>query len=302
MATTLLRVMKYGLRNFWRNGLLSVATIIVMVLALLTFEGLMIFSSITEGAIASLENKIDISIYFKTDAKEDDMLAIEREVKALPEVERVAYISRDEALRVFRATHAGDVTINKALDELGENPLAASLNIKAKNPEDYRKIAEHAERDEFKNVVSKVTYSENKNVIGSLTKMIDAVNRVGIAANIIFALIAIIITFNTIRLAIYANREEIGIMRLVGASNSYIRGPYIVEGILYGAIGTIIALLITVPVVMGISPYVSIMVRSIDLSAIFYGQFFEIFSSTLILGVALGVTSSSIAITRYLKV
>ncbi len=302
MATTLLRVIKYGLRSFWRNGLLSAATIIVMVLALLTFEGLTLFSAVTKGAIASLENKIDISVYFKTDAKEDDMRTVERSIKALPEVERVAYISRDEALRTFRATHAGDATINKALDELGENPLAASLNIKAKNPENYRMIAEYAEQSEFGNVVNKVTYSENKNVIGSLTKIIDTINRVGIAANIIFAFIAMIIAFNTIRLTIYANREEIGIMRLVGASNAYIRGPYIVEGILYGIIGTVIALLITLPVVMGITPYVNIMIRSVDLSAIFYSQFVGIFFGTLLLGVALGTISSSIAITRYLKV
>ncbi len=302
MATTLLRIVKYGLQNFWRNGLLSVATIIVMVLALLTFEGLMLFSEVTKGAIASLENKIDISVYFKTDTKEDDVLAVERAIKALPEVERVAYISRDEALRVFRLTHAGDPTINKALDELGENPFAASLNIKAKSPEHYRAIAAYAEREEFAHAVSKVTYSENKNVIDSLTKIITTVNRVGVTANIIFAFIAMIIAFNTIRLAIYANREEIGVMRLVGASNAYIRGPYVVEGILYGVIGTVIALLIITPIVVGITPYVNIVIRSVNLSTILYSQFASIFLNSLLLGVALGVISSSIAITRYLKV
>ena len=124
----------------------------------------------------------------------------------------------------------------------------------------------------------------------------------GVTANIIFAFIAMIIAFNTIRLAIYANREEIGVMRLVGASNAYIRGPYVVEGILYGVIGTVIALLIITPIVVGITPYVNIVIRSVNLSTILYSQFASIFLNSLLLGVALGVISSSIAITRYLKV
>lgn len=302
MATTLLRVIKYGLQSFWRNGWLSAATIVIMVLALLTFEGLLLFSGITKAAVASLQEKIDISVYFKTDAAEDDMRAVEREVKTLPEVKNIVYISRDLALKNFRALHADDATIGKALDELGENPLTASLNIKAKDPKDYKVIAAFAGSEKFKNIIEKITYGENQGAITRLTKIVDTANIVGVAANIIFAFIAIIIAFNTIRLAIYSNREEIGIMRLVGASNAYIRGPYIVEGILYGAIATLIALAIVIPGVESITPYVSVVIPSMNIAKMFYGNFFTIFGYTLLLGIALGTISSSIAITRYLKV
>ncbi len=302
MATTLLRVIKYGLQSFWRNGWLSAATILVMVLALLTFEGLLLFSTITKAAVSSLQDKIDISVYFKTDAAEDDMRAVEREVKALPEVKNVVYISRDLALKNFRALHADDATIGRALDELGENPLAASLNIKANDPKDYKIIAAFAGNEKWKSLVEKVTYGENQGAITRLTKIVDTANIVGVAVNIIFAFIAIIIAFNTIRLAIYSNREEIGIMRLVGASNAYIRGPYIVEGILYGAIATLIAFIIVVPIVLSIAPYITIVIPSMNIAKTFYGSFFTILGDTLLLGIALGTISSSIAITRYLKV
>lgn len=302
MITTLFRIIKYGFQGFWRNGLLSVATIVVMILTLTVFEGLVLFSVITDTAITSLQDRIDISAYFKTTAPEDEIIKIERSLKALAEVKSVEYTSREKALEVFKDRHKDDSTISQALAELGDNPLSASLNVKANDPKEYGVIAAYLENDQFKSVIDKVTYSQNQLAIERMIKIADTANLIGVIVTIALALLAIIVTFNTVRLAIYSNREEIGVKRLVGASNSYIRGPYLVEGVLYGFIAAIIVFIVAIPVLHVINPYAGVFIPEMDLLGYFYGNFFRLFSYTLLLGIALGTISSSIAITRYLKV
>jgi len=134
MATTLSRIIKYGIQNFRRNILVSVATIIVMVLALLVFEGLIIFNFVTDRAVTSLEEKIDIVVSFKMEVSEDDILKLSRSLESLKEVKTVEYISRERALEIFNEAHKDDPNISQALELLESNPLLASLNIKAHDP------------------------------------------------------------------------------------------------------------------------------------------------------------------------
>ncbi len=302
MITTLFRIIKYGFQGFWRNGLLSVATIVVMVLTLIVFESLVLFSVVTNTAITSLQDKIDISAYFKTTAPEDEIIKIERSLKALAEVKSVEYLSRDKALEIFEERHKDDPTISKALAELGDNPLSASLNVKAKDPKEYGVIAAYLENDQFKSIIDKVTFSQNQLAIERMIKIADTANLVGIVVTIALALLALIVTFNTVRLAIYSNREEIGVKRLVGASNSYIRGPYLVEGVLYGSVAAAMVFAVGIPMLHLVNPYAAVFIPEMNLLAYFYGNFFGLFGYTLLLGIALGTISSSIAITRYLKV
>lgn len=302
MVTTLVRILRYGFQSFWRNGWLSAATIMVMVLALSVFLSLTLFSVLTQGAISTLQDKIDISVYFKIASSEDDILSIERSVQSLAEVKGVEYISRDKALEIFKDRHKNDPTIGKALEELGNNPLAASLNIKAKDPKDYAVIASYLQNDKFSSVIDKVTYGQNQLAINRLVKIADTASAAGLAVTIILALVAIVVTFNTVRLAIYSSREEIGIMRLVGASNAYIRGPYVVEGIIYGLVSALFALLLFAPVVHIASPYISVFIPEMNLVSYFYGHLLGLVGYSLLFGIALGVVSSSIAVTRYLRV
>ena len=126
MATTLARIIKYGFQNLRRNGWLSFATVNVMILALIVFNGLIVFSILTETAIASLENKIDISVYFKVNVPEDEILELSRDLRTLGEVRDVEYVSKEKALEIFKERHAGDPTIEQALQELESNTLLAS--------------------------------------------------------------------------------------------------------------------------------------------------------------------------------
>lgn len=302
MATTLARIIKYGFQNFLRNGWLSAVTILIMVLALFVFHGVMVFKFLTDSASASLRDKIDVSIYFKASTKEDDILKAERALESLPEVKGVEYISSDQALKIFSESHKDDPVIASALQELGGNPLLASLNIKAKDPDDYEKIATYLEKSSFFNLAEKITYTQNQLVINRLANIVNAIENVGISVVIALAAIAILVTFNTIRLGIYSSREELGIMRLVGASNKYIRGPHVVNGILYGIIAGVLSLVIAMPLIALASPYLSVFMPEVNLSDYFYGNFHQFLAYQLIFGIGLGSVSSVIAVRRYLKI
>ncbi len=302
MLTNLLRIIKYGFLAFRRNGWLSTATLSIIVLALLVFEGLMVFNILTKTAIISLEDKIDISIYFKIDAPEDDILNIQKSIGTLTEVKSVNYISRDQALEIFKEKHKDDTAITQSLEELNTNPLLASLNIKANDSNEYETIAGYLDKADFKTMFEKVTYAQNAIVINRLNKIIDVAEKGGFVLIIFLAFIAVLVTFNTIRLAIYSSREEIGIMRLVGASNSFIRGPYIVEGIIYGFLAAILSIALTAPIIYFVSPYTSIFIAEMDLWKYFTSSIFSTLFYQSLFGISLGVISSIIAVRKYLKV
>jgi cell division transport system permease protein len=302
MFTALWRIIKYGFLGFWRNGWLSTATISIIVIALIVFEGLVIFRVLTNIALSALQEKIDISVYFKSGASEDEMLRIQKVLEDLPEVKQVEYVSKDKALETFKERHKEDQTISQSLQELETNPLLASLNIRAHDPKKYAVIANYLENASFKDNFEKITYAQNAVVIERLNKIIDTAEKGGLALIAFLALVSILVTFNTIRLAIYSNREEIVIMRLVGASNWFIRSPYLVEGIIYGFIAAILSMLIVVPIAYFISPYIKIFIPEMNFWPYFISHFIILLGYQLLFGVVLGVISSSIAIRKYLRI
>ncbi|MBI5306177.1 ABC transporter permease [Candidatus Wolfebacteria bacterium] len=301
MFTTLSRIIKNGVIGFWRNGLLSTATIAVMFLAVMVFQSLMVFNVLTKAALDSVQEKIDISIYFKDDTVEDDILKIKEEIGNLTEVKSVEYVSKDKAFEIFQNRHKEEQIISQALDELGENPLTASLNIKAYNPGDYSLINSYINTAAFKNLIYKVSYAQNSVVIERLNKIIETVKKFGAILTILLSSVAVLITFNTIRLAIYSCRDEIGIMRLVGASNYFIRGPYVVEGMIYGLIAAILGFFALLPLSYYSLPYIKIFIPNMDIFNYVISNAFNIFGYQAVFGIILGVISSTIAIRKYLK-
>lgn len=301
MITTLYRIIKYGIQGFSRNGWQSIPTLSVMTLALFVFLNLMVFNVLTSNALILLRDKIDISVYFQSEAPEDDILKLKRSLESLSEVKNVQYVSKSEALTNFQERHKDDATISQALNVLDENPLSASLNIKADDPKDYPVIASYLNSDNFKPIVDQVTYNQNQLVINRLASMVDTAQKTGIALTVILAIIAILVTLNTIILTIYSSRDEIGVMRLVGAGNKFIRGPYIVQGILYGVLAALISLIIVAPLIYLAAPYVKILMPEINLQAYFYNNLLVLFGYQLLFGTTLGTVSSVIAVSRYLK-
>ncbi len=302
MATTLFRIIKFGLQTFFRNGLLSVTTTAIMVLAVLVFNGLLVFNVIANSAVDSLQDKIDISVYFKSSAPEEQIMDLQKGLQALAEVRAVEYVSQEKALEIFRNNHGDSDAVSQALSELQVNPLLASLNIKAKDPEQYPTIAGFFENANLQPLIEKVTYGENKDAINRLAAIITTVKTVGLGMTIFLAAVAVLVTFNTIRLAIYSNREELAVMRLVGASNKFINGPYVIAGVIYGVLAAFVGILISTPLILTSSPYVHAFIPGLSLASYLGSHIPQFILYQLGFAVILGAASAVVAARRYLKI
>ncbi|PIR97899.1 MAG: hypothetical protein COT89_02405 [Candidatus Colwellbacteria bacterium CG10_big_fil_rev_8_21_14_0_10_42_22] len=302
MFTNIYRLLKYSFQSFWRQKLLSVATMAVMLLVLFVFQGIFIFGAIGDNALESIKGKIDVSLFFQVDAPEDEILAVKNEVEKLDVVKGVEYISREEALKLFRERHRKDETVTQALDELDDNPLSASLNIKTHETDQLPVVAAYLNNIVSESLVDEVSYNEdNKAVIDRLTAIITVSEIAGVILALFLAIVAILVAFNTVLLGIYSNRDEISIMRLVGASNIFIRGPFIGLGVIYGFITATIVMLLSIPVVYAMAPNVIPFVPDFDLVNWFNSGFIGLYLLQIGISVSIGVVSSMIAINRYLE-
>lgn len=302
MITKIKRIIKAGFINFWRNGWVSIATVLIMLITLFVIGSLVFLNVLFTSTIARLQEKVDISVYFKTDALESDIAALKEKMLKLQEVQDIEYITKEESLTRFKERHKDNNLINQSLLELNDNPLGASFNIRAKNPNQYESINRFLESGNFDGVIDKVNYRQNKLVIERLSKILDSAKRIGFAVTIFMVLIAMLVSFNTIRLAIYTSREEISIMRLVGASNNYIRGPFIVEGMLYGIFAAVITMFILYPLTFWLAPKAMSFFGPPNIFGYYLSNFFEIFALLLFTGILLGGISSVVAVRRHLKI
>jgi cell division transport system permease protein len=297
------RIVITALKDLSRNLWLNMATVIIIVISLFTITTMLAIDAVGSHALLALQEKIDISIQFKDNANEDKILEFKKDLENLLDVKSVEYISKDQALIDFQETHKDSEYINESIEELGENPLFAVLNVKANDINKYNYINEYIiSNDNYKDDIEKVNYKENERAIDNLSKILESVKD-GIAGiTILFVFISILVSFNTIRLAMYSHKMEIEIMRLVGASNWYIRMPFIIEGAIFGVAGAIITLLIISPSASYISPRITQFLPSFDLYVYFMNNIFDISLLLISIGVGMGVFSSFIAIRRYLKV
>ena len=202
----------------------------------------------------------------------------------------------------FKAKHAGDALIQQSLAELADNPLQSSLNIKAKDSTQYASIVTFLEGNKFRPVVDKINFYENEAVINRVQSISRGVGNWGLAVTLILAFIAIMVTFNTIRLTIYNQKNEIEIMRLVGGSNWHIKAPYLIEGGLYGIFASVIAVVVFYPTLWFISSKIGVLIPGISLIGYFVFNVLQFVPLIFAIGIALGIISSWIAIRRFLKV
>ncbi len=302
MFLTLNRIIKSGLLNFWRNGWLSTATVLIMTIALLVWTSIFLTNVVLTSVLGVLAEKVDISVYFNLNAKETEILALKSRLQSLKEVTSVDYISSQRALEIFQKRHAGDEILLKSINELSDNPLEASLNILAKESAQYADIASYLNRDEYKGLVSKINYTENKVAIDRLSNIIGVMRQSGLAASLVLAFIAFLVAFNTVRLAIYSSREEITVMKLVGASNWFVSGPFIVEGVLHGIVASAFSFMVIIPTISIIGPKLFNFLPEINLIQYLGNNFWSLILFQTLGGIILGVFSSWFAIRKYLKV
>lgn len=300
------RIVRSAWLNFKRNGLVSYAAVLVTTITLAVTMGLFLAQAVLKNSIREVQQKVDIAVYFTVDAPEEDILSLQETLEKLPEVASVEYSSADEQVLLFRNRHADDYLTLQALDELGDNPFGGLLLIKAKDSTQYEAIAHILEGDTQiaranSRIIERINYSQNKVVIDRLNNLIAGAKSVGLIVTLILALISVIIMFTTVRLTIYMAREEIGIMRLVGASASYVRAPFVVEGFFYGFFAWVIMLLIFWPITYFLGTHASALI-GMNLFQYYLGHIFSLGLLVLVIGVGLGMLSSFFAIRKYLNV
>ncbi len=300
------RIIKAGFLNFRRNGLVSWAAILIVTITLSVITAIILLQAVLTSSLNQIKNKVDVSIYFTVDAPEEKILALKETLETLPEVAEVTYTSSAEALALFRERHSNDYPTIQALDEIGENPLGAYLNVKAREVSQYENIANFMKSDNAlvlgsASIIDKVNYYQNKTVIDRLSNIINGAQRLGILITLVLVVLSIIITFNTIRLTIFISKEEIGIMRLVGASKMRVRGAFMMEGAIYGVGATLITLLIFWPITAWLGHKMTLFL-GLDLYHYYFSNIFEIAVIILLSGVLLGTISSLLATRKYLNI
>lgn len=303
------RVFRAGFLSFWRNGFVTLSSVLVMTVTLFTL-GLVIFTGIIlNTTLTDLRDKADINVYFTTSAPEEQILDFKTTVDALPEVASTEYISREEELAAFRERHQNDQLTLQALAELGDNPLGAVLNIRAKEISQYDAIGKFLESQQAlqtgqSSIIDKVNYfdAQHRAAIDRLASITDAAEKLGFVIIAILAFTAIAISFNTVRLAIYSSREEIAVMRLVGAGQGYIRSPFMVEGMLYGLVAGIITLLIFYPLTYWLGNTTQNFFGGLNVFYYYLSHFPLFFLIIVGSGVVLGAVASYLATRRYLKI
>lgn len=298
------RVARYGLIGFIRNGFVSLAAVMIMTITLFVVAGLVIAGAALQSTLQQLTDKVDVNVYFSTNATEDQIQSVQRSLEALPEVASVTYTSREQALAEFRERHKNDQLTIQALEQLSDNPLGASLAVQAKETSQYENIAKFLESQQSSSdgsSISKVNFFQNKASIDRLTSIIDTSRTIGLATALFLFGASLLITFNTIRLAIYTARDEIGVMNLVGAGRWYVRGPFMIAGVLYGVIAGLFVLVVLYPASAWIGPASERFFGSFNVFDYYVSNFPLMFLVVMGLGIALGALSSYLAVRRYLR-
>jgi cell division transport system permease protein len=301
------RVLVSGWKSFVRGGAVSAATVLIMTVTLAIIGSLIFVSALLSFTLATISDKVDVSVYFVTTSSEQEIFAVKDQLEKLPQVASVGYTSAEEALAAFRERHANDQLTLQALNELGGNPLDASLEIRAKDPSQYESIVNFLEASPAlsaggASIVDRINYAQNKDVIDRLSLAIRATREIGFAVVILFAIASILIAFATVRLAIYTAKDEIAVMRLVGASNAYIQGPFIVTGVVTGVTAAALVLFLLWPATWYAGTKTVGWFGGFNLASYYADHFVLIFFILILSGLALGAVASVFAIRKYLNI
>ena len=293
--------------NFVRGLWLALAAMAIMIITLTIILFSLIANATFGHTVDQIANQVDVSVFLKdtiTDAQAQQFVS---SIRKQPDVKRVEYLNKQQAQANFIKQNNGNETLQSAVIETG-NPIPATIHVYPRNLNDISHISKFLTKAQYQDLQTAGSPSYNgdrKKAIDNITHATNILRRAGVAAVIIFALISVLIIFNTIQMAIFNRRDELQIMRLLGASTSFIRGPFVVESIIYGILSAVVSVLLINALFVTASS--SLQATSFGLLDISYSQsFFEshywlLLTIQLGLGILIGAASSVIATRRYLK-
>ena len=298
------RVLVAGSRNFLRNAWLSTAATAVMTITLTIIVISFISNSALTSTIKGVTDKIDVSVYLNDNVTPDQRDAFQKALEADPNVQSVHYRSKEEALLDYRSQVSNNQKLLEGIQLTG-NPLPASFQVKAKDPKNLDSIIAVTNQPDFKSLLDPTappSYSgQNKDTINRIVRVSNFFKDSELIASVLFIIISTLIIFNTIRMAIFTRREEIEIMKLVGATNWFIRGPFVFEAALYGIIAALIAVVLSYTLLLGGGPKLASYINVGSTISFFRAYPALIALGELIIGIFIGTFSSLLAMSRYLK-
>ena len=304
MLTNFKRIIKFAFTDFFRNKGVSLAAIFVLVITIMLATGLFFFQGITQYLISQVQDKIDITAYFKEDASENDILKIKDDIlKMSPDIKGVEYVSKENALKKFTEKHKDNNVFLKALEEVGQNPFLPSLNITTTGSAlQYEQISNTLQTNDYSAFIERVDFSQKKDTIEKVFAVTSNINMFGLILGIILVIVAILVVFNTVKLTVEGSKDEISTMRIVGASDWFIRGPFIVQGAIYGLIAFAVCLLLSALSAYFLSSKIGVILPGFSTFNYFLSNFWIFILIQLGFGVGLGMISSFIVVRKYLEV
>jgi len=295
------RIFKNGWQNFIRQGSLSFGNTFAIFLAIIVAVGLFVFHGLINYAIGEIENQVDVSLFFKEEVPKEDIMSFKAEVEELKEVKNVIFVSKEQAYESFVKNHEDDIYI-EALKIIEVNPFLPSIRITANKPSEYAAISEFIDsKEDIEDMIYKMDDFRREEAIAKIDNLGKNVRVMGISLIIFFSFLAFLTTFNTVRLTIFSQRKEIEIMKLVGASNSFIRWPYIIQGIMCGIIAAILSSIIIFSILFIADNSLSNILMGFSAYDYCLNNIWTIILGQIIIAILLALFSSYIAITRYLK-
>lgn len=299
---TLWRIMTAGTRNFFRNAWLSIASTAVMTVALAVMLGSVILNYGLNDALEDITRKIDIAIFFNDKATKPQVEALAAELEGLENVVSTRYVDKLEALARYREQYKDNPILLQAITDK-ENPLPASLEIMVKNLEQIDPILMVTQKDEYIPIVDpdKSFQEDRQKTVQRIGNIKNFIVKGGGLASLVFAAIAILIIFNTIRMAIFSRKDEVAIMRLIGATKGFIRGPFVFEAMLDGIVAAVLALFVGYLLIFVGGPKIISFIDLSDTLYFFQSHWTLVGLATILAGIAIGVFSSMLAMIRYLK-
>ena len=299
------RISNEGVKSFWRTKIVSLSTIVVMTMSLLVLSGVMFLNAVLGFSLSQLQDRVDVNVYFFPDTPVEEITELASSIEDIPEVRDVSYVSREEAFEAFSLRHQGDELIERSLQELGDNPLGASLNIRAFDSADYETIVASIESMPAvanADFVERINYYDNKSLIERLNQFTQISQSIAYAATMFFAAVAMLVIISTLRIAIFSAKNDIIVKRLVGAEHRYVRGPFLVQGALYGLISAVLTMLILLPITQRIGNYTETFFGGMNIADFYQTNAIAIFIILVSFAVLLGIIASAISVKKYLKV
>ena len=300
--TRIKRVLGLGFVNTWRSRWLSFPAVLIIMMTLVMMGTFMALGYIAGTTSQALKDKITVQVDFTDAAKEDQIRDLQKLLSSQAGI-MATYISKEDALKDFKS-RADIKQETRDLITAENNPLPRGLRIRALELDDLTKVETIVKQKQFKSIIYNFSYEDNKLLIERVNSTTKFIKKAAAVITLVFVLVAIMVTLNTIQMAIYSRRDEIEIMRLVGAGQVYVKAPFYIEGALYGIVAAAIAFVLLFVACKYFSDVSANYLRdlSIDAYATFLANFWKILLAELFAGAALGMICSAISIRKYVKI